>query len=68
MTAFLTPAQVAEQLGTSHDTVLRAIHRGDLKAVVYGRLVRIHPDDLTAFLTAHSTRPSKARGRLRSTA
>jgi excisionase family DNA binding protein len=63
---FLSPADVAELLGCSHDSVLRAIGRGDLRAFRYGRLVRIATADLDAFLTANTTTGRSKR--LRSTA
>lgn len=66
MSTFLSPADVATLLGCSHDSVLRAITRGDLRAFRYGRLVRIAQADLDAFLASHTTQ-SKGK-RLRSTA
>ena len=62
---YLTTEQVAAVLACSPDSVLRAITRGDLPAVKYGRLVRVARRDLEAFLTAHST---TTRRRLASTA
>ena len=64
MSEYLSPTDAAEVLAVSRDSILRAIHRGDLKAVVYGRLVRIARADLDAFVAAHTTKPR----RLRSTA
>lgn len=65
MSPHLSPVEVAALLGCSHDTVLRAIARGDLPAIRYGRLVRIAARDLDVFLAAHAVKP---RRRLRSTA
>lgn len=42
----LTIAQVAERLQCSPDTVRREIARGHLKAVRFGRLIRIRESDL----------------------
>ena len=61
MTAFLTPTQVAEELACSPDSVLRAITRGDLPAVKYGRLVRVSRDDLDRFLEQHKTQGRNRR-------
>lgn len=63
---YLSPDEFAAELGCSHDSVLRAIKRGDLPAFRYGRLVRISRDDADAFLTAHTT--TTAHRRLRSSA
>lgn len=65
MTDWLSPTEVAAVLSCSRDSVLRAIARGDLAALRYGRLVRISRDDLDAFVASHRTTPSR---RLRSTA
>lgn len=63
MSSHLSPVEVAGLLGCSHDTVLRAIARGDLPAIRYGRLVRIARTDLDAFLAAYAVKPKR---RLRS--
>lgn len=52
---FLSPDDVADELRCSADSVLRAVARGDLIAVKYGRLVRIRRSALDAFLAAHTT-------------
>jgi excisionase family DNA binding protein len=41
---------VAEGLGVSTRTVRRLIAKGELVACRLGRLVRIHPDDLAAYI------------------
>ena len=64
--AYLSPAEAADLLAVSRDSVLRAIKRGDLPALTYGRLVRISRDDLEAFIAAHSSKQPTRR--LRSTA
>jgi excisionase family DNA binding protein len=60
---FLTSAQAAEQLACSDESIRRAIKRGDLTAVTYGRLVRIRQSELDRFITAHSTRSTPAARR-----
>ncbi len=67
MTPALSVADAAARLACSPDSILRAIDRGDLRAVRYGRLVRIEAADLEAFIAAHRTQPAPRR-RLRSTA
>jgi excisionase family DNA binding protein len=42
--------QVAEGLGVSTRTVRRVIARGELVACRLGRSVRVHPDDLAAYI------------------
>jgi excisionase family DNA binding protein len=42
--------QVAEGLGVSTRTVRRLIAKGELVACRLGRLVRVHPDDLAAYI------------------
>lgn len=50
MPTMLTPAEVAEQLGISRNTVYDWIREGRLPAHKYGpRTIRINADDLTAF-------------------
>lgn len=49
----LSVAEASAALGCSNNTLLRAIHRGDLAAVQYGRLVRIPRPAFEAFLAAH---------------
>lgn len=66
-TSYLSTADVATVLGCSHDSVLRAIARGDLPAFRYGRLVRVAQADLDAFLTTHTSSRTRRRP-LRSTA
>jgi excisionase family DNA binding protein len=46
----LKVAQVAEILATADRTVSRAIEDGHLRAIKIGRLVRIDPRDLEAFI------------------
>lgn len=54
--AYLTTAEVARLLVCSEDSVLRAVKRGDLPAVRYGRLVRVERAELDAFLARHTVR------------
>lgn len=46
----LTVKETADRLRYSTATVRRRIHEGKLKAIVDGRLVRIPPEDLEAFI------------------
>jgi excisionase family DNA binding protein len=67
MSDYLTVAECADTLACSTDSILRAIKRGDLPAVQYGRLVRVARSDFEAFLMERR-RPSAsprrgARGR-----
>ena len=50
LTRLLTVEQVAESLQTSMRTVRRLIASDELAVVHIGRLVRIHPEAVTAFL------------------
>ena len=43
--------QVAEELGVSARTVRRLIARRELVACRLGRSVRVHPDDLAAYVS-----------------
>src|SRR5213596_2805207 len=52
----LTPEQVAERLQVTERTVYGWLRRGKLPALKLGRLWRIRPEDLEAFL--ESARPS----------
>ncbi|MGC5628197.1 helix-turn-helix domain-containing protein [Georgenia sp. Z1344] len=51
----LTIPRSAEILGTSRDTVRRMISRGELKAVRFGRNIRIRPHDLEKALKPVTT-------------
>ena len=42
--------QVAEGLGVSPKTVRRLIAKGELVACRLGRSIRVHPDDLAAYI------------------
>jgi excisionase family DNA binding protein len=48
---YLTPEQVAEQLGVSIRTVYEWLLAGRLKGLKAGRLWRIRPADLEEFMT-----------------
>lgn len=52
--AYLSTAEVARLLAWSPDSVLRAIHRGDLPAVRYGRLFTVERAGLEAFIERHT--------------
>ncbi len=47
----LTPAEAARQLGVSKSLVHNLVARGELKAVRFGRVVRIRPADLANLIT-----------------
>lgn len=46
----LTAEQAAAQLAIKPSAVYRLIRRGELPAIRIGRLVRVHPDDLSAWV------------------
>jgi excisionase family DNA binding protein len=50
----MTPAQVAEHLQVTTDTVYRLIREGELVASKVGRNYRILSDDVDTFLLTHS--------------
>ncbi|TMB70116.1 MAG: helix-turn-helix domain-containing protein [Chloroflexi bacterium] len=50
----LTPEQVAERLQVTERTVYDWLRRGKLPALKLGRLWRIRPEDLEAFLLGSS--------------
>jgi excisionase family DNA binding protein len=50
----MTPAQVAEHLQVTPDTVYRLIRTGELAASKVGRNYRILSDDVDTFLLTHS--------------
>lgn len=57
---YLTIPQAAEALSCSPDTVRRLIARGEIRAVRFGRLIRIAVSDLTrAGRPVTGTRPRK---------
>jgi excisionase family DNA binding protein len=49
--ALLTPSEVADQLQVSLRTVRRLIDTGKISALRVGRLIRIRPAALEAYLT-----------------
>jgi excisionase family DNA binding protein len=59
----LTTADVAQRLQVNQKTVRNWIKRGDLKAILYGRLVRIRPSDLDDFIARWRSR-SDSRPRI----
>src|SRR2546428_7077332 len=52
----LTPEQVAERLQVTERTVYGWLRRGKLPALKLGRLWRIRPEDLEAFLESARTK------------
>jgi excisionase family DNA binding protein len=53
----LTVAAVAKQLGSSASTVHEAINAGKLRAVLFGSVRRVRPEDLEAY--EHSVNASR---------
>ncbi len=58
---YRTVKQVADLLQVNEVTVRRWIKDGELRAIDIGKVWRIGPDDLDAFLEGHATRPSARR-------
>lgn len=52
--AWVTPRQIAAELGVARNTVHEIIKRGDLPAFKYGQIVRVKRADFDAFLASHS--------------
>lgn len=50
----LTQPQAAELCNVHLHTILRARQRGELRSIVRGRLVRIRPSDLEAWLDSYA--------------
>ncbi|MBK8915696.1 MAG: helix-turn-helix domain-containing protein [Phycisphaerales bacterium] len=59
-TQLLTVRTAATLLSLSTRTVQSLISRGDLRVVRIGRSVRIHPDDLNAYINRHRGTPGGA--------
>lgn len=63
----LRMSEVAEQIGVSVSTVQRWVASGALIHIRVGEVIRIQPDDLTAFLAQHregrDVTPLRARAR-----
>lgn len=51
--ALLTLDEVAQRLKVSPSTARRLIRRGGLKTVRLGRLIRVRPADLNAYIERH---------------
>jgi len=49
----LRPQEVAELTGLSYHAVLRAVHRGELRAFRLCGRIRIHPIDVQDWMEAH---------------
>lgn len=60
----LTYYEVAEALGCSHGTVKNLVRAGDLESVKVGRLCRVTPEALAAYIKAASRPVTSARGRM----
>ena len=48
--SFLTPEEVADELAVTERMVRRMIHDKRLKGTPIGRFVRVHRDDLDAYI------------------
>jgi excisionase family DNA binding protein len=55
VSTLLKVAEVAEQLDVSPLTVYHLIHRGEIKALRVGRLLKIQKMDLESFKNRNST-------------
>ncbi|MGO1539709.1 MAG: helix-turn-helix domain-containing protein [Leucobacter sp.] len=53
----LTIPEVAERLGITERLAQKLVYTRQLPTVKIGRLVRVHPDDLAAYVADH-TRPA----------
>ena len=62
MLDLLTPAQAADELRVSPETIYRLIRDRKLAATRIGRAYRIPREDLEAFMLAHSTRREVRHG------
>lgn len=61
MKNYLTPAQVAEHLAVSDQTVLNLIGRGELPAIrLSPRVIRVDPEDVEIHLLSRRTQPLDA--------
>jgi excisionase family DNA binding protein len=54
----LTREEVGDRLQVSDTTVKRLLASGQLPAVRIGRTVRVHADDLLAFIDRHRSEPA----------
>ena len=50
----LTQQQAADLCGIHLHTIIRARRSGELRSIVRGRMVRIRPSDLQAWLDSHA--------------
>jgi excisionase family DNA binding protein len=55
---YLTKEQAANIVGLHPKTIEREIQRGNLRAFKPAGKIRIHPDDLTAWLASSAVAPS----------
>ena len=56
----LTARQVSEVLAVSIPMVYKLIHQGEIEVVRLGSALRVHPEDLTAFIVSHRSRKKPA--------
>ena len=60
MNTYLSPAQVAQLMGVSRDTVYSMIHRGQLDSHLFGRSRRITQEQIDDCLNRRYQRPIDA--------
>lgn len=58
LTPLLSVDAVSDVLSVSPDTVRRMLKRGELRRVQVGKLVRIHPGDVAAYIERATSRPT----------
>lgn len=54
---WLSTGETADRLGVTQRTVYGLINRGELAAYRVGRVIRVDPDDLAAYLESARIRP-----------
>lgn len=60
---FLTPAEAADVLRVSTETIRRAINAGRLEAFADGRVIRIRRSQLDAYIASRTGQPRVGRRR-----
>jgi excisionase family DNA binding protein len=56
-TDWISTTEAARRLGLTPRTIYRLIDTGDLVAYRFGRVIRVRPDDLDAFIEASRITP-----------
>ena len=62
---YLTPAQIAQELGVSPQAVYKWVSEGKLEAFRFGRAVRIPRSSLTAFVESSRLGPETGKAAAR---